>query len=1198
MHFKKLELFGFKSFAEKTKLHFGPGVTVIVGPNGCGKSNLVDSIKWVLGEQSPKALRGSRMEDVIFNGTDQRPSLGMAEISLTLANPSRLLPIDYEEVTVTRQIFRSGQSLYFLNKTPCRLKDIVELFMGTGVGTNAYSLLEQGQIDLILSSRPEDRRFIFEEAAGITKYKAKKKEALNKLEQTETNLVRLSDIIAEVQRQINSIERQAKKAQRYKEEFETLKDLETKVAKIEYEKIKDQLTSAREGGRGLAEKERSLRSEIAGLQSQIGLFRQELETIELESAAKQREDADLAGSIDRSNHLISISEERIEELKLQRENLDREMEHTTRKISGLKEQLEQARQRMTSLSHEQKKDAELLDEKEKRLGEVSNQIKSSQMVISRSKDQIIPLASEVAKSKNEFARIATDLQTLLARRRRLELEKAKGRKELEESSKEVQRVSSELDLGKERLANLRSERDLIRSKMGSIFAALSSLSQGLLNRRNAINLKVSKRDLFLDLKRNYVGFKQGPKSLLMAREKGVPELKGVIGPICDLIRVRPGYETVVEAAMGDQLQTIVVDSIRCAEDAISYLKSNDLGRATFLCQDSVRHAGERSRQSPGASGFIGGAIDFVETDPKFRNTISYLLENTWVVENLSTALKANLKGCRLVTLEGEVVDPGGEVTGGSKIKGDGGSLIGRDLKIEKLAKEIDQLKVDLAQDEQKEKTMKAELEELKQKVEEADGKLHNEELSLAGLKNELLSLEALNGKLGEEMGLLDLELEEVSEGIKELETNQASWERRLKDAQSKETEVQDLITSSQDAIVSFRTEKEELRVEIARIQTELVSFKENEESFQSSLERLQASLDDEVNLLNSKEDQIRASLRREEELLGEIRDLRAQIQDLSKTKVMVVEAILEFQANRKKQKEKIDQEEAELRGRQNQLENLSNDLHLAQVNQTGLSFKADAVRDRISQTYKLDLDGISTPTDEVIDLDKINGKIAEVRSRVERLGPVNLGAIEEHEELRERLEFLTNQQRDLETAKQDLHGAIRKISRTTRELFLDTFSKIQVAFREFIGLLFEGGDGRLILTDDEILECGIEIVIQPPGKRLQNISLLSGGEKALAACGLLFAIFKIKPSPFCVLDEVDGTLDEANIDRFVRVLKDFVKTSQFIIITHNKKTITMADVMYGVTMEESGISKLVGVKLTDREPQEVSVEGKIEEKIG
>ncbi len=485
------------------------------------------------------------------------------------------------------------------------------------------------------------------------------------------------------------------------------------------------------------------------------------------------------------------------------------------------------------------------------------------------------------------------------------------------------------------------------------------------------------------------------------------------------------------------------------------------------------------------------------------------------------------------------------------------------------------------------------MEELGRKVKEADDLLHNEELSLAGLKNELLGLEASNGKLEEEIGLLDLELEEASEEIKKLSASHEDWERRLRDVQSEEAEVQNLITSSQDATASFRTEREELRVEIARIQTGLASFKESAESFQNSLKRLAASLEGENNLLNSKEDQIRANQKKKKELLDGIKDLKAQIQDLSKTKVKVAEAILEDAVQCKKQKEKIAQEEAKLKEWQNQLENLSNDLHLAQVNQTELSFKADAARERILQTYKVDLDGISTPMDEAIDLDKISGKIAELRSRVERLGPVNLMAIEEHEELKERIEFLTNQQRDLDGARQDLHSAIRKINRTTRKVFLDTFSKIQVAFGEFIGLLFEGGDGRLILTDDDILECGIEIVVQPPGKRLQNVSLLSGGERALAACGLLFAIFKVKPSPFCILDEVDGPLDEANIDRFIRVLKDFIKTSQFIIITHNKKTITMADVMYGVTMEESGVSKLVGVKLTDREPQEVSVEEKI-----
>lgn len=462
---------------------------------------------------------------------------------------------------------------------------------------------------------------------------------------------------------------------------------------------------------------------------------------------------------------------------------------------------------------------------------------------------------------------------------------------------------------------------------------------------------------------------------------------------------------------------------------------------------------------------------------------------------------------------------------------------------------------------------------------------------MAGLKNELLSLEALDKKLGEELELLDLELEEVSDKIKELGAGQASWEHNLEVGQSRDKEIQYLISSSQDAVVSYRSGREELLVEIARVRAERASFKENERGIQNSLKMLATSLEGEIRLLDAKKDQIKASQRREEELLNQIKDLKHETQDLSRTKVRVAEGIFELQGRSKKEKEQISLEEAKLKEDQDRLEKVRDDLHLAQVNQTELSFKADAIKQKISQAYKVDLDQVLGEADETPDPKELNTKIDEIRSSLERLGPVSLMAIEEHEELKERLEFLTNQQRDLEEARQDLHSAIRKINRTTRELFIETFVKIQAAFKELFGLLFEGGDAKLLLMDEsDILECGIEIAVQPPGKKLQNITLLSGGEKALTAVALLFAIFKIKPSPFCVMDEIDGPLDEANINRFSKVLQDFVKVSQFIIITHNKKTIAMADVMYGVTMEESGVSKLISVKLTDREPRAIEAE--------
>lgn len=1179
MYFKKLEIYGFKSFAEKTTLEFEPGVTAVVGPNGCGKSNIADAIKWVLGEQSAKQLRSGEMQDVIFNGTDKTEAVNLAEVSLTLSNQAKILPIEYEEVTITRRVFRSGESEYFINKNPVRLKDIAELFMDTGIGTSAYSMMEQGRVDQILSSRPEDRREVFEEAAGITRYKSKKKEALRKLEQTEQNLLRVADIIIEVKRQIGSVERQAQKAKRYREEFEKLKDLELKKAGFEFKSIASQKDAGLKEYEEIKGRENTFSLKIDAFGGELNAAKQELLKVEENLSQKQNQERWLETEVNTAQNKISLNLERVEELEKRKISLEKEIASFRQKISDLNLQLENLKSLAVALQEEQITKKALLENKEKHLIELSDLIKKSEDEIIKTKKDLLEVAAGQSRFKNEITKLTANIAHISTRQRRLRAEKENVTNEILGIDTKSASILNEFNQINQEAENLNKQKEELETRKNKIEQELKIITEGVSDNRNKqLSLK-SKLELLEDLKSRYEGFSGGVKAILGKDRPS--QLKGIIEAVANLIEVSKGYELAMEAALSERAQDVIVETKSDAQEALDYLSKNNLGQARFIPLETTKSINPAIKLNNPAT--LPAAINFIKADERYRNILAVILKDVFIANNLEEAfqVKPQIAGC-LVTLKGERVDDY-SLSGGSVSRSENATLIGREGKIKELKEELLNLENALSGLEDKQSSLRTQSEQLQAEIEQKLSKLQEFQINLANKKNEQNNIEQEKKKLNDEILLLDSELEEVLAQLSQFNKTHEGLNENLLQIDQQHLNLQNLITSHQDLSAQKSREREEVLIEIAQIKTEVTSLVDKVSEQSKNKENLERLLIDEGLALKSRQAETDNCSIRREELLREKGGLEKIITDKNQEKEAVKNEISGLSQKRNEVQKEIEAIENQARKEQKALNELKNVIHQLEMKNNQLDFNQQTLRNRVEQVYKVTLESLPFSAEENINWEEMDKKINELKDKLEGMGPVNLVAIEEHQELQDRFSFLTQQQDDLTQAKDQLSQAISKINHTTRELFNETFKKIQIEFRNLFKMLFGGGEAELVLVDQEnMLESGIEIIARPPGKKLQNITLLSGGEKALTATALLFSFFKIKPSPFCVMDEIDAPLDESNIGRFCLVLQDFVKQSQFIIITHNKKTISIADVMYGITMERSGISKIVSVKFSER----------------
>jgi len=1187
MYFKQIELQGFKSFADRTVIQLEPGTTAIVGPNGCGKSNILDAMRWALGEQSAKALRGSHMQDVIFNGSEHRPATGMAEVVLTFDNATGRLPIDFAEVTVSRRVYRSGESEYLLNKAPCRLRDIVELFMDTGVGTNAYSLIGQGKIDMVLSSKPEDRRFLFEEAAGIIKYKTRKRVAIRKLDSAEQNLLRLGDIIAEVQRQMRNLKRQVNAAIRHRELTSVLKELEVRNAWLRYNELSGQIDDLRERFKTAqnayekasaetskeearleelnikrVETERTLMarrdgehqidSEMEKLESQIALLRRDIEYGQEQQATAHEEQKEFASRAENAQSTEGESDEKASALR-------QELKDVEDAIAAKQEAWNAAQARVAEA------DASLEAMRQRAL-ETINTRNRTQTEIETLGASLSSIDGQLANLTGRHEKHATRHEALTARHQEVHGKHSAAQKAFTEKVALRQAQQAERAENVQRLETLNKEWQTLREQKSSQEARLASLRE---------------------LRDSYEGFATGVRAVMMAKQRNMGNIQGVIGPVGDLISTEKSYEQAVEAALGGNINNIVVNQADDAKSAINFLKEHRAGRVTFLPLDTIRPSShDDSDTLRGLPGVVGKAINFVQCEARIMPALEYLLYNTVIVETIDDAIRiarSERRFPRLVTLEGEVVSSAGAVTGG-RTKHETRGLLGRSAEIEEL-----ETKTSAA-----EKKINALSRDALALTEKATALAE----SIKALESEENTLRQETGELGVALAEVNTELKSITQDAEqlaeqrnelaarrqELEARRASAQERFASMDDDDAALERDTIAAQDNAAQARQAFAAAGDELTELRVRLASLSQHVDEAERNKVREQRAREEALREAQRRVELVERLQVREKELEASIADQVERIKALSETREDAHGKVLEAQQEQDRLLKETDKVTAALKTLRVQTNSTQKEVHSLELD---LSHKEDQIgffQERIAADYGLALGSLSEKevgTDEY-DEDEREKLIADNRKELQKLGTVNLMAIDEYEALEKRNEFLTTQEEDLRKAKETLLSVVGKIDATIKEMFLETFNLIGENFKNFFRRLFNGGQARIYLLDeDDPLESGIEIEARPPGKKPQVISLLSGGEQAMTAIALLFSIFSAKPSPFCVLDEVDAPLDDANIGRFLGLVDEFTDRSQFIIITHSKQTMSHVDALFGVTQQERGVSQMVSVKFDE-----------------
>lgn len=1189
MQLKRLEMLGFKSFADKTSITFQPGITAVVGPNGCGKSNISDSIRWVLGEQSAKHLRGDKMEDVIFNGTENRKPLGMAEVSLTFTNVAGRLPSgfgDYEEIEITRRLYRSGESEYFINKIPCRLKDIRDLMMDAGVGAKAHAIIEQDRVDQILSSRPQDRRFLFEEAAGVMKYKARRQEAISKLESTQQNQVRVNDILTEIKRQLNSLDRQAKKAERYQKLWAELKDLDLRLAVVEYSNLGIEWNAS-------AEEFNTFENRIAELHASLGRIESQIEETKTDAAAAERELAALMNKIHETENAVSQAEHRIEISRGQIESLTSQRARDIEDMEYLRAEISRAVEQKASLEAEAKAIANAIEEKTRLLAEKNAVLVELQQAL-REKEQALEEARAGAlDAMNYSASEKTKLSNLQARLGQIDEEDTRARKEAEELALKTKELISQLASRETDLAEITNRRKALEEERGRVLARLARTLEekkktdtALADARHMLAEKGSRLRSLLELEQNLEGYQKGVRTVMSARRENREEGIGAIhGLVADMIETDPAYETAIEAVLGDRLQYIVVGSQSDSLKAIDFLKTNGAGRGTFVPKE-LREIKSEPFVKNGHNGVIGLALDLVRCKDDYRTVAQYLLGDVVVVDTINTALhlwENNGFHKTLVTLAGEIVDPWGAVTGGAVESSSLGMLTKRreikDLEhetalIAKQAAELDAKLKALAASEESDRNAEAGLSKEIHRAEielvniQKDCEAIREEISRSEERSKVLTAETV-GRNAKRMELSS-QISAISEMIKNI---QAGW-----------TSAQESIESLQHELAERRDALDAARSEITEIRMGLTALQEKHEGITKNIAAIERTETEMAERMKKQEADVAAIASRLDELASSISYAEEEIKRLVKALDAERSILISKQEAHNEKAAALLSLEEQAKDIRHELDAMQKRLSACEVKRTELRMKIEHLKDAVWTNYHTEIETVVKEFGAFeINVEEAKTRAQELRQKINQMGPVNVEALQEYAELKERHDILSSQLQDINESIDNLKKTIAKLDAETKDLFLDAFNAIHEKFREVFALLFDGGRAELVLLDEaNLLESGIEIVAQPRGKKLQSISLLSGGERALTAIALLFAAFLVKPSPFCLLDEVDAPLDEANVSRFTRLLREMSSRSQFIVITHNKRTMETADALYGITMEEPGCSKVMSVRF--REP--------------
>ncbi len=1175
MKIKRLDILGFKSFVDKASLDFQQPITGIVGPNGCGKSNIVDAIRWGMGEQSAKNLRGKQMEDVIFGGSESRKPLGMAEVSIIFSTEDGAMPAKYlafSEIQVTRRLYRDGESEYYLNKTPCRLLDIAELFMDTGVGARAYSIIEQGKIGAILHSKPEERRFLIEEAAGVTKYKARKLVALRKIEQTRQNLIRLGDIISEIKRQVNSLQRQAKKAEKFKSCREELKEIEQLFAARSWELLEgerhDTARALDEASGRLTGMSSSLESgELRVEERRISLMEEEQEV-----TSAQEEAYRIKGD-------LQAVENRLEFQRKERAALDGRKVRLEEELTTLERQKQEAAREQEGLAtHRGEYDNDIeaddsrLKEAEVNLEELTRTELGLSRRLEESRRELFDLLSEIAQLNNTQSGATRRLDSLGERFQRHHRENVQLQERLVESLSRCSGLEGELADQQRLREELRIRLEEGKEQEALLKRNFHDTEQELNRQRNLLSGRTSRLHSLRELESSLAGYGQGVKTLLRA-ERFSGRFRGVVA---DLVETAAAHETALEAALGERLQYLITGDSIDAQEAIAFLRQGKGGRGSFVFGAPLLSA---------PTDVPGDGIELrslVTITPDFSPLVGPLLAGLYLADDLESALKKGEEypGCSFVTPTGDLVTGGGIVSGGSPETA-GPGIISKKREIRELTREVADLTATIASLEESRDRLKQETREAEEEGRELRQQLHQAELRLVNLQKDLQRAREEEQRLQERLAVRQVEDDQLSE-------ERESLEQELKDSaqgrEKREGEKQLIELRGEELRTLLESRKEELagtRDLVTTLKVRSASLKEKREANRRATKRLEELLRDQEGRIAGHRRQLAEGdgerVRLELELTENDRQLKRLLLESATLEARLSTARERYQ----RQAETLRGEELALKSLRSSCEELRRVVAAKELALTELTLRLEQLEHSMADRYRVNLrELIPLLRERVWDEGESRRRQAELQQQVDEMGEVNLTAIEEHRELEERFIFLTSQKSDLEESLNGLQQAIQKINRTTRKRFFETFQLVNAKFQELFPRLFCGGHAELRLTNEEdLLESGIDIIVQPPGKKLQNVTLLSGGEKALTALALIFAIFLIKPSPFCLLDEVDAPLDDANIGRFNEMVREMSAISQFIVITHNKGTMAVADTLYGITMEDPGISKMVSVKL-------------------
>jgi len=1178
MRLKKVEISGFKSFLDRTKLVFQPGITAVVGPNGCGKSNIVDAILWAMGEMSAKSLRGAAMEDVIFNGTQDREPMGMAEVNLVFdtsdGGPAQFS--ENAEIMVTRRLYRTGDSEYLTNKVPCRLRDILELFMDTGVGHKAYSIIPQGKIDAVINAKPDDIRGFLEEAAGISKYKSRKKAAQRKMESTQENLVRITDITAELERQMGSLDRQAKKAQRYKEYKEEMRDLDLGVASQNLFTLQAELEENERQLRSLKDQETELANHIEAEETRLEADRIARIEAEKEIQALTEKHFAIQSRIHEIESAIEMNARNIQTIQEQRKRGEEDIASYTEQIEALEAQmkdLEEIRRALTMEVASGDADLEMrsrmLSEARERLETLrrsQEEMQSQHAALAASLEGIRQALHERIERLNDFeARLGEKkiAKTILIQ----ELDKFRQTsfdfsKNLEDLIRARDALKVDLAGELERLRNLKTDHDEKENRLVTLRASFSR--------------QTSRFDSLRELEANLDGYDQGVRSIMLEKENR----EGICGLVADIFRTPPEYEKALEAVLGPRLQYIIVKSHEEGVEAIDYLKTRAAGRGSFIPIEVK--SGDPTPLPPEYSDrIIGAMMDLIEVAPEYQRIARYLLGDTIVVRDLPRAVdmwRSNGHRKTLVTLDGEVVDPVGIISGGDL--GSGGILEKR-REIRELEEQIAVIRRDVEEAEGECNSLEQRIVETEGHIEQSKSGYHEREMEILRHEKELERYRSESQRI--KRGLDDIAQEEtvlVREGertgrrIQELKDEIASKEAAHEDISALIIKGTETIHILEDEISSQQKTLTDLRVGHASAREKLDGIEH----------RLKAAGDQRGTLADSRRARMAEIAQGNENirvLEDEIEKAKRDINENHAARIAIEGEITEKRDAYERKAADLLAQENSLKEMRRMLNEQRDRLSALNLSCNALSLKIEHLVAGIDEKYSVDLfEACSNYRIENYPMEENRERAQRLRDLIARMGEVNLTAINEYEEVKQRYDFLSGQRKDLLDSIEDLEKAIQKINKTSRQRFRETFDAVNDQFQKMFPRLFKGGRAYLSLTDHpDILEAGVEIVAQPPGKKLQHMALLSGGERAMTAVSLILSLFLVKPTPFCLLDEVDSPLDDANIDRFNEIIREMSKTSQFVIITHNKRTMELADTLYGVTMEQKGVSKLVGVRL-------------------